>query len=161
MAEKSFRVKADEFEFRFTQEQIDQADIITTSPGHFHVIKDASSIAVALTEVAGATKAFQVELAGKTCHIQIADELDQVLDTLGFNNVTVRQVREIRAPMPGMVLDVAVEAGQELVAGDRILILEAMKMENSILMHVAGQIKTVLVKKGQAVEKGQVLVELM
>lgn len=161
MSDKIFRVKADEFEFQFTQEQIDQADIINTGPGQFHVIRDASSVAAALTEVAGATKAFHVELAGKTFHIQIADQLDQVLDTLGFNNVTVKQVREIRAPMPGMVLDVAVEPGQELAAGDRILILEAMKMENSILMHVPGQIKSVLVKKGQAVEKGQVLVSLM
>ena len=66
----------------------------------------------------------------------------------------------VKAPMPGLVLDIAVNAGDELQEGDRVLILEAMKMENSIVMHAGGRIKKVTVKKGQAVEKGQVLVEL-
>jgi biotin carboxyl carrier protein len=75
--------------------------------------------------------------------------------------VAVKQIKEIKAPMPGMVLEIAVVPGQEVAAGDRILILEAMKMENSILMHAPGVIKQVLVRKGQAVDKGQVLVELI
>jgi biotin carboxyl carrier protein len=62
--------------------------------------------------------------------------------------------------MPGLVLDINVEEGDELAEGQRILILEAMKMENSIVMHTKGRVKKVNVKKGQAVEKNQVLIEL-
>ena len=62
--------------------------------------------------------------------------------------------------MPGFVLQVAVKEGDEVNEGDRILILEAMKMENSIMIHAAAKIKKVKVKAGQAVDKGQVLVEL-
>jgi biotin carboxyl carrier protein len=62
--------------------------------------------------------------------------------------------------MPGLVLEVSVTDGQPVNEGDRILILEAMKMENSILIHADATIKKVNVKAGQAVEKGQVLVEL-
>jgi biotin carboxyl carrier protein len=160
MANKTIRVKADEFEFQFSQDEIDQADIIPAGPGYFHVIRDDKSVTVKLEDGEG-PKDFHAEVDGESFHVQIRDELDQVLDTLGFNNVAVKQIKEIRAPMPGMVLDVSVETGQEVVAGDRILILEAMKMENSILMHASGVIKRVLVTKGQPVDKGQVLVELM
>lgn len=160
MSEQKFSVKADEFEFFFSQEEIDQADIIPAQPGYFHVIRNSASVMVKIVD-AGDQKEFKAEVDGQSFHIQIKDELDQVLDTLGFNKVAVKQIKEIRAPMPGMVIDVAVVAGQEVAAGDRILILEAMKMENSILMHAPGVIKQVLVKKGQAVDKGQVLVELI
>jgi len=53
-----------------------------------------------------------------------------------------------------------VVAGQEVNEGDRLLILSAMKMENSITIHANAKIKKVNVKAGEAVEKGQVLIEL-
>jgi biotin carboxyl carrier protein len=62
--------------------------------------------------------------------------------------------------MPGMVIEVSVEDGQQVAEGDRLLILEAMKMENSINIPVTAKIRKVLVKKGQAVEKNQVMIEL-
>ncbi len=63
--------------------------------------------------------------------------------------------------MPGLVIDVAVKEGQEVKEGDRLLILEAMKMENSIIIHANATIKRIAVTAGQAVDKGQVLVELV
>ncbi|MGF2413251.1 MAG: biotin/lipoyl-containing protein, partial [Ferruginibacter sp.] len=66
---------------------------------------------------------------------------------------------EINAPMPGMVLEIAVAEGQAVNEGDKVLILGAMKMENSILTHAGATIKRIVVAVGQAVEKGQVLVE--
>ncbi len=52
-----------------------------------------------------------------------------------------KQVKEIKAPMPGLVLEISVTDGQAVKEGDRILILEAMKMENSILIHADATIK--------------------
>jgi biotin carboxyl carrier protein len=83
-----------------------------------------------------------------------------MLDTMGFTNNVSRIIKDVKAPMPGLVLDINVEEGDELAEGQRILILEAMKMENSIVMHTKGRVKKVNVKKGQAVEKNQVLIEL-
>ena len=71
-----------------------------------------------------------------------------------------KQVKDIRAPMPGLVLEIAVADGQQVNEGDKILILEAMKMQNSIIIHIGATIRKVVVTAGQAVEKGQVLVEL-
>ena len=101
-----------------------------------------------------------IEVDGENFAIEIKDELDQVLEKMGFGLATNKQIKEIKAPMPGLVLEIAVTEGQEVNEGDKILILGAMKMENSILIHTNATIKRIAVIAGQAVEKGQVLVEL-
>jgi acetyl-CoA/propionyl-CoA carboxylase biotin carboxyl carrier protein len=65
---------------------------------------------------------------------------------------------ETRAPMPGKVLQVAVEPGREVAPGDPLLILEAMKMENVLCAEIAGTVKEVNVKVGEMVEPGKLLV---
>jgi biotin carboxyl carrier protein len=70
----------------------------------------------------------------------------------------VRKVKEVKAPMPGMVLRVEVVPGQEVQEGDPLLVLEAMKMENNLKSPASGTIKSVHVEAGKAVEKGAVLV---
>jgi len=67
---------------------------------------------------------------------------------------------ETRAPMPGKVLDVSVAVGQEVNAGDPLLILEAMKMENVLSAEIAGTVKEVHAKSGDMVEPGKLLVLL-
>ena len=67
---------------------------------------------------------------------------------------------EVKAPMPGLVLRVLVEPGQQVAAGAGLAVLEAMKMENQIKAPVAGVVAEVRVAAGKAVEKGQVLVVL-
>ncbi|RYF88885.1 MAG: biotin/lipoyl-binding protein, partial [Chitinophagaceae bacterium] len=79
---------------------------------------------------------------------------------MGFGAASNKQVKDIKAPMPGLVLEVAVSEGQQVKEGDKLLILVAMKMENSISIHTDAVIKKIAVKAGQAVDKGQLLVEL-
>ena len=67
---------------------------------------------------------------------------------------------ETRAPMPGKVLEVAVTVGREVNAGDPLLILEAMKMENVLSAEIGGTVKEVHVKAGDMVEPGKLLVLL-
>lgn len=62
--------------------------------------------------------------------------------------------------MPGLVLQILVEPGQLVQKGDALLLLEAMKMENVIKAASNGQVKTVAVQKGAAVDKGQLLLEM-
>jgi len=66
----------------------------------------------------------------------------------------------LKAPMPGLVLRVLVSVGDRVEAGDPLLALEAMKMENELKATAAGQVTAVLVAQGQAVEKGERLLEL-
>jgi len=64
----------------------------------------------------------------------------------------------VSAPMPGTILDVKVSVGDSVNAGDTLVILEAMKMENEIAATKSGVVKSIEVQKGSAVQTGQALV---
>jgi pyruvate carboxylase subunit B len=68
------------------------------------------------------------------------------------------KLAQLKAPMPGLVVAVQVETGQEVKRGDGLVIVEAMKMENELKATGAGKVKEIKVKQGQAVEKNEVLV---
>jgi len=162
MADKNetFRIKANEYEFTFTKEQIEAADIIQKSPVEFNLLKNHQSVNAKLIETDATSKNSIVEVEGENFAVEIKDEMDQMLDKMGFGAVAGKHIKEIKAPMPGLVLEVAVSEGQEVKEGEKILILVAMKMENSIMIHSNATIKRIAVKAGQAVDKGQLLVEL-
>jgi biotin carboxyl carrier protein len=155
-----YYVKVNDFEFSFTEEQLAAVDLVEKFGGKFNLLKDTRSINAAILEADRSAKAQTIEIEGVRFDIQIKDELDQVLDKMGFNKIAGIQIKEIKAPMPGLVLSISVTEGQQVKQGDKILILVAMKMENAIMMSTDATIKRVAVTAGQAVEKGQVLVEL-
>lgn len=64
-----------------------------------------------------------------------------------------------RSPVTGIVIKVNVEPGQAVEAGDLVVVLEAMKMENNVAAHRAGKVKSVSVAAGDSVKVGQMLVE--
>ena len=66
----------------------------------------------------------------------------------------------VSSPLPGVIVSVAVKAGQAVKAGDLLLTLEAMKMENSVLAEADGTVKNILVAAGQTVQSGDALVEM-
>jgi biotin carboxyl carrier protein len=153
-------VKAGAFEFRIDPAEVNSADIISTGEHAYHIIDGHASRQVHIVSASTDGKQLQLETAGETFDIQIKDPLDQMLDTMGFTTTVSRMIKEVKAPMPGLVLDIYVKEGDELEEGQRILILEAMKMENSIAMPASGKVKKVNVEKGQTVDKNQVLIEL-
>jgi len=159
-SDKRYKVIVNEFEFFFTKIELDAVDLVKRSSTEFNIIKDHRSLNAKLVETDAAGKKLKIETAGETFDIEIKDELDQVLEKMGLGSASNKQIKEIRAPMPGLVLEISVADGQDVNAGDKILILEAMKMENSIIIHTNARIKKVSVTSGQAVEKGQVLIEL-
>jgi biotin carboxyl carrier protein len=157
---KLYKVKANEFVFSFDIEEVATVDLIKKSPTEFNIIKDHRSVNATLLNSDASGKKLTIEVDGENYEVEIKDTLDQMLDVMGFGIATTKQIKEIKAPMPGMVLEIAVAEGQEINESDKVLILGAMKMENSILTHANAKIKRIAVAVGQAVEKGQVLVEL-
>ena len=157
---KPYKVKSNAFEFAVDDHTVDSADFVFVNPTEFHLIKDFQSYHIQLLESSRDAKKVRLEVAGEEYEVEIKDDLDQMLEQMGFGKATTKHIKEIKAPMPGMVLEINVVEGQEVQEGEKILILGAMKMENSIMIHAAATIKRIAVKPGQAVEKGQVLVEL-
>ena len=68
--------------------------------------------------------------------------------------------KTVTAPLPGSITKVSVKVGDTVAAGDTVLMMEAMKMENSITAEFAGTVKAILCKEGDQVQSGQALVEL-
>ena len=157
---KTYKVKANEFLFSLSPDKISDIDILQLSPTEFNIIKDHRNVTAKFLEENALGKKLKIEIEGESFDIEIKDELDQVLEQMGFGSASNKAIKEIKAPMPGLVLEIAVADGQDVKEGDKILILEAMKMENSIMIHTDARIKKIAVIAGQAVEKGQVLVEL-
>ena len=162
MAEKSnaYQVTIGKFVFTISDDDIASSDFVQKSPAEFNLIKDNRSVNIRLLEEDNTGKKIRLSVDGEIFEAGIKDGLDQMLDKMGYSAASTKQIKEIKAPMPGMVLNISVTEGQVMSEGERILILEAMKMENSIMIHANATIKKIKVKAGQAVDKGQVLVEL-
>lgn len=154
------KVTVNDLEFEVDANMLQEANILPLSASRLHIIRNHKTYAVRLLPDQATEKAFNVEVDGEIFSIDIKDALDVKLDQMGFKTVSARFIKEIKAPMPGLVLEVVVQPGQEVAEGDKLLILSAMKMENSILIHTAATIKKVCVSPGEAVDKGQVLIEL-
>lgn len=106
------------------------------------------------------TKTLIIRYRHHIYELSFKNELDQVLDKMGIKRSFDALSTDIKAPMPGKVIDVIVKEGDSVKKGDAILILEAMKMENVLKSDADCTIKKVHVKSAESVEKNQVLVEL-
>jgi pyruvate carboxylase subunit B len=97
--------------------------------------------------------------AGERWEMEVIDERTRHIRSLTASGDVRRTAQVLKAPMPGLVVRLQASPGDHVAAGAGIVVLEAMKMENELKAPAPVQIKSVLVSAGQAVEKGQVLVE--
>lgn len=124
-----------------------------------HLIRGNESIEAELLSFDRETKTIQIRLGYKTATLQVKDRFDILLEQMGMNAAGSGAIKNIKAPMPGLILDLKVKPGDEVKKGDVVLILEAMKMENIIKSPGDGIVKEVKVSLKQSVEKNQVLIQ--
>ncbi len=100
---------------------------------------------------------------GFSFEIEITDETKKLLKKFLANadGADSRRYAIIKAPMPGMIIKILVNEGDAVVKGDKILIIEAMKMENSISSPISGIVSSIKVSEAKAVEKDAVLMEII
>ena len=133
-------------------------DIIQVKEGEMHIIWNHTSYTAILVEANTEEKSFIIRVNGSEYDVKVQDKFDLLLQQLGMGNLKTTKVNNIKAPMPGLVLQVLVNAGDTVNKGDKILVLEAMKMENAIKSPTDGIVNDVLVSQGMAVDKNQVLI---
>lgn len=154
--ENSYQVDLKNGEFTLNNEQI-KPEIIAVSETRYLMMLNNKAIPVVVSNVEGA-KTFQFEIEGEKYNINLKDKYDLLLKSLGMDQLMTAKVEDIKAPMPGLVLDIKVEVGQEVKKGDALMVLEAMKMENMIKAPADGVVKSIEVEPQQAVEKNTVLI---
>ena len=132
-------------------------DVIKIKGSSYHIIKDNQSYNLEVLNVNSAEKSFFIKVDGIKYKFNAKDKYDELLHSLGMDNLVSTKVSDLKAPMPGLVLEVSVEGGQQVSKGDALLILEAMKMENVIKSPTDGVIKSISVNKGETVEKNQLI----
>jgi biotin carboxyl carrier protein len=134
-----------------------KADIRQLSDSTYHIINDLQSYNVEVINFNSTEKTAVIKVNNNTYSVTAKDQFDILLDKLGLSNLNATKVSEIKAPMPGMVLKVFAGEGMEIKKGDNLFVLEAMKMENIIKAPADVVVKTVKIKPGDKVEKGQIL----
>ncbi|WP_316840757.1 acetyl-CoA carboxylase biotin carboxyl carrier protein subunit [Pedobacter gandavensis] len=134
-------------------------DVKEVSTNIQHIIYQHKSYTVEVVDREEGGKQTTVKVNGNLYQVELEDQYDQLLKQLGMDIGATQKVQEIKAPMPGLVLQLMVVEGQEVNKGDSLLVLEAMKMENIIKSPAAGIVKRILVQKGDKVEKNGILIQ--
>jgi biotin carboxyl carrier protein len=149
----------DKYEFTFSEEDIANASIIETPKGLHMLTTDEKSLEVQWKKKDLVNRQYTPQVDGNLFEVRIETPLEQQISSMGFSLDSKQTVSQIIAPMPGLILDVQVKEGDEVVENDLLLILEAMKMENAVKSPRSGKIKSINVNKGDAVEKKHLLIE--
>lgn len=145
--------------FDLNESDLKNLDAVTVETNRFHVLKDHKPFKAEVVAADFIAKKYTVKVNNNTYEVAIADALDLLIKEMGIERGRTKVVNAIKAPMPGLILEISVKVGQTVKENDPLLILEAMKMENSFLSPREGVIKSIAVEKGHAVDKGQLLIE--
>ncbi|HPF97959.1 MAG: acetyl-CoA carboxylase biotin carboxyl carrier protein subunit [Flavobacteriaceae bacterium] len=139
--------------------EVNSLDCIELPNHSYHVLENSKSYHVTFKSKDLNNKSYLALINGREYQVNIQDELDELIKSMGFQIGSSKHVNQIKSPMPGLILDILVKEGQEVKEGDLLLILEAMKMENSIVSPTNGKVKTIAVSKETTVTKNELLIE--
>lgn len=123
----------------------------------FHIIYKKKSFVVDILTHDRKNKYFEIIINNNVYSVQLKDHFDELLHDLGMDVVSFDKDNDVKAPMPGRILEVLVKERASVVEGDNLIVLEAMKMENIIKSTRRGVLKHIQVAEGDSVEKNAVL----
>lgn len=149
----------DTFHFDLEKESVSQLDAVSVETNKFHVLQENIPYQAEIITFDFFQKNYTVKVNNNTYTVAISNTLDVLIKEMGFETGLTKQVNFIKAPMPGLILEISVVVGQTVKENDNLIILGAMKMENSFLSPRDGIIKSISVATGDAVDKGQLLIE--
>ena len=125
--------------------------------GYVSLIVDGKSVPVSVEPADDGT--YGVTIAGRRTQVRVKDERALLMEEFGLEDDGAAG-GEVRAPMPGLVLDVLVEVGDAVETDQGLLVLEAMKMENELKAPATGTVAAIHAASGDAVEKNALLIEI-
>lgn len=161
MVPSSFTVQVNEqIDFTLDIEKTDQFDCQALEKNKYHVLRGSTSYKAELIEENFGDRSYSIQIGSNVYNVNIRTDLDHMISSMGYELSSESAANDVKAPMPGIILEMKAQPGDMVKKGDTLLILEAMKMENAILSPKDGLIKSVLSKTGDTVDKNKLLIEL-
>ncbi len=141
------RVRLDDREF--------EVDLLRVDPALYSLLIGGRSYEIDLLEM---EDAFMVLVDGQPFRVEVQDEQQRRLRAAAGKGEARAGKRVVTAPMPGKVVKLLIRPGDAVNAGDGLIVVEAMKMENELKAPAAGTVKEVRVEEGKAVSGGETLI---
>ena len=155
----TFEVDVDSEEVRVDGDRIRASPPELVSPNLYSFLVDGASHTVLAER--GGSGVWDLQLRGRRYRVDVVDERMKAMRNAGSVASLVNGPEPLRAPMPGLVVRVEVEEGELVEAGHGLLVVGAMKMENSLTTLVEGRVGTIHVVAGQTVERNEVLIDML
>ncbi len=133
-------------------------DKIINNENSFHVLFKQKSFNINIISADTEEKKVLLNINNNSYTIKLTEELDILLKKMGIKNQTEKIKKELKAPMPGLIVKIPVKKDDFVKQGEILLVLEAMKMENNLKAEHDVTIKNILVQNGNSVEKNEVLI---
>ncbi|HEY8510644.1 MAG TPA: acetyl-CoA carboxylase biotin carboxyl carrier protein subunit [Cyclobacteriaceae bacterium] len=154
----TFRIQRTE-EGLLVDDMLLSVDVARASDNTYSLIYEGKSFTGEIVRIDARHRVVVIRINGKSYEVKIKDRFDLLLEKMGIATNDASRLNVVRAPMPGLIVDMKVKEGDTVAERDPLLVLEAMKMENVLRAPGSGVVKAVHVSKGDRVEKNQILVE--
>jgi biotin carboxyl carrier protein len=132
-------------------------DLVQVGEHTWHILYKGYSFLAEILKADFEQKTMALRINGHTYQLEAKDEMDLLLEKMGMSIHSAGKASQLKAPMPGLILEIKVAEGQQVKKGDPLFILEAMKMENVLKSPVDAIVQSIRVNKGENVEKNHVL----
>ena len=161
MISSSFTAQVNEqVDFTLDIKKADQFDCEALEDNRYHILRGSTSYKAELIEEDFGERRYSIQIGSNVYNVKIQTDLDLMIRSMGYKLSSESAANEVKAPMPGIILEMKAQPGDKVNKGDTLLILEAMKMENAILSPKDGVIKSVRSNAGDTVDKNKLLIEL-
>ena len=158
ISDKSFEINTENDQIIVDSNPLEW-DVVKIQEGYYHIIHQNRSYKARVLKVDHEKKLLLLRINNQTITVTLKDKMELLLEKMGIQHTTSKKINHLAAPMPGLILEINVSEGDPIKKGDPLLVLEAMKMENVLKSEGEGVVKSLKVKKGDSVEKNQVLIQ--
>lgn len=157
IGDKNFNIEIEDHKVELDGKPL-SLDLSQLGPNKYHLLLNNKSYNLEVVSQNKDSGDIAVKVNNRVVKVVVKTALDELLKKMGLSTNNVGHAKDITAPMPGLILDIVVKEGDEVEKGDKLLVLEAMKMENIIKAPGGGKIKSIVCNKGDSVDSGQKLI---